>query len=146
MLIWMMNLRTIKSFTRLNKYISDTMALILRLEKRKMPAQIKKLYELAEQGKAEIFIPAIVFSEIGYLSEKNKIDADLEMVKQYLSAHPKIKELPLNLKTVKTAFSIDDIPELHDRLIAASGKELDVEIITNDSEIQESRHVKTIWN
>ncbi len=121
------------------------MAVVLRLERRKMPDASKQIFEQAEQGKAEILIPAMVFSEIGYLSEKNKIDTGLKEVKQYLGKHPQIKELPLTFETVRTAFSIDDIPELHDRLIAASAKELDIEIITNDAEIEESRYVKTVW-
>ena len=129
----------------MNKYVADTMAVVLRLEKRKMPDASKQLFEQAEHGKVEIFIPAMVFSEIGYLSEKNKIDTGLEEVKQYLGKHSHIKELPLTFEIVKTAFSINDIPELHDRLIAASAKELDIEIITNDPDIEESRYVKTIW-
>jgi hypothetical protein len=44
-----------------------------------------------------------------------------------------------------SAFEIDDIPELHDRLIAGSGKELNILIITNDPDINESQNVGVIW-
>jgi len=121
------------------------MAFILRLEGRKMPDKSKALFEQAEQGVAEIIIPAMVLAEIGYLAEKGKIDADLEKVKQYFHSHKNVTELPLTFEIIKTAFSIDDIPELHDRLIAATGKELNIKIITNDYEIQASEHVKTVW-
>jgi len=50
------------------------------------------------------------------------------------------------LDIIKQAFSIDDIPELHDRIIAATGKMLDIEIITNDPEIKDSNHAKTLWS
>jgi len=128
-----------------NRYVADTMALVLRLERRKMPISAKEKFEEAENGQAEILIPAMVFSELGYLAENNRIDTDLQEAQKYLDNHQHIKEQPLTLEHVKTAFEIDDIPELHDRLIAAVGKQLDAEIITNDPEIQSSVMVKTIW-
>jgi len=129
----------------MNKYIADSMAFILRLENRKMPLYAKKKFEMAEKGQAEIVVPAMVFAELAYLSERNKIDTNLNEAKKYLDKYTLINEYPLTYKTVTFAFSIDDIPELHDRLIAAVGKELDAEVITNDPVIEHSRHVKTIW-
>lgn len=140
-----MSLKIIEKSTLLSSYIADTMALIIRLEGRKMPDKSKQLFELAEQGKSELFIPAIVLSEIGYLSERNKIDTDLKKVKHYFDSYKKISELPLDFETINTAFTITDIPELHDRLIAATGKRLGIPIITNDPAIRESKHVKTVW-
>ena len=87
----------------------------------------------------------MVLAEIAYLAEKNKIDTDLQEAEVYIDKYKNIKERPMTINTVKMAFDIDDIPELHDRLIAASGKALDIEIITNDPDIQKSRHVNTIW-
>ena len=121
------------------------MAFVLRLEKRKMPNTAKEKFEEAENGQAEILIPAMVFSELGYLAENNRIDTDLQEAQKYLDNHQSIREQPLTFENVMTAFEIDDIPELHDRLIAAAGKLLDAEIITNDPKIQSSVSVKTIW-
>lgn len=129
----------------MNKYVADTMALVLRLEKRKMPGKAKEIFVLAEKGKAEIIIPAMVLAEIGYLSEGKKIETNLEKAKKYLDRNPNINEAAMTFKTVNIAFEIDDIPELHDRLIAAIGKQLNIEVITNDPEIEDSRHVNTIW-
>ena len=100
---------------------------------------------MAENGQAEIIIPAMVFSELGYLAENNRIDTNLQEAQKYLDNYPHIKEQPLTLENVKKAFEIDDIPELHDRLIASIGKQLDAEIITNDPKMQASVIVKTIW-
>lgn len=65
----------------MNRFIADTMALVLRLEKRKMPSKIKKIFEQAEARQVEVFLPPIVFAEIGYLSEKERIDTTLEELK-----------------------------------------------------------------
>jgi len=43
---------------------------------------------------------------------------------------------PLSFEILKTAFEIDDIPELHDRLIAATARYLGLPIITNDPVIK----------
>lgn len=51
----------------------------------------------------------------------------------------------MTLKTITISFDIDDIYELHDRLIAGTGKEIQAEIVTNDPEIISSKHVNTIW-
>lgn len=91
-------------------------------------------------------MPIIVFAEIGYLAGKKRIDTNLEETKSYLRQYREIKQQILMLPTVLEVFIIDDIPELHDRLIAASAKELNIPILTNDPEIQSSKHVEAIWN
>ncbi len=130
----------------MNRYVADTMALILWLEKRKMPANVKKRFQQADQEQAEIIIPAIVFAELAYLSEKSRIDATLDDVQHLLRNNSFVSEHSISLDTVMQAFEIDDIPELHDRLIAASGKELSLPILTNDPDIQNSAFVNTIWD
>jgi hypothetical protein len=43
------------------------MAVVLRLERRKLSLQAKQLFEQAEQNQAIIYIPALVLAEILYL-------------------------------------------------------------------------------
>ena len=121
------------------------MAIVLRLEKRKLPKKVKEIFEKAENNQSEIIVPAMVFAEIAYLSEKNRIETNLEEVKSYLKNHTHIHESALTLENVISAFVIDDIPELHDRLIAAVALQLSIKIITNDPDIQKSSYVKSIW-
>lgn len=126
----------------MNKYIADTMAVILHLEQRKMPIKTRQKFRSAEMGDAEIMIPAMVFAEIGYLSEKGKIDISLPEVEKYLYEFSGISELPMTLATIIAIFRIFDIPELHDRIIAAHAVVNNVPIITNDPAILSSAHVK----
>ncbi len=67
-----------------NSFVTDTMALVLRLEKRKLSQNIKAIFESAENGKAEIIIPAMVLAEVGYLAEKGRIETNLKDVKSYI--------------------------------------------------------------
>ncbi len=129
----------------MNKFVTDTMAYVLHLEKRKMPETTKNIFQNAENGDTEITVPAIVIAEIGYLSEKKRIDLSLNDVSTHLEKTINFKEQPLNNAIINTAYQIDDIPELHDRLIAGTAKYLDQELITNDPIIEKSKHVKTVW-
>lgn len=129
----------------MHKYVTDTMALVLRLENRKMPEKTKQIFEKAERNEVEIYVPAMVLVEIGYLSEKHRIDTNIKEVKDYCENHSAIKEKEITFKAVENAFTIDDIPELHDRIIAGTAMEVSLELLTNDPKIEESSFVKTIW-
>lgn len=129
----------------MNRYVADTMALVLRLESRKLPNLAKETFIQAEGNQVELFAPAMVLSEVAYLSEKGRIDIGLEEVEKYIHNNSHITEHPLTLQTVKVAFSINDIPELHDRLITASAKETNSVLITNDPAMKKSSHIETLW-
>ena len=100
-------------------------------------------FRSADRGEAVIIIPAVVLMEILYLFEKNRITIDLLQTEDLLKSSNYRFE-PLSLDILQTASEIDDIPELHDRLIAATARYLDTPIITNDPLIRKSRFVKTL--
>jgi predicted nucleic acid-binding protein len=129
----------------MNEFVADTMAIVLHLEKRKSGKNVKQILTDAENGNAVVHVPAIVFAEILYLSEKKRIVLTLSDVGNHLSKFPHFRQQELSFEIVNTAETITDIPELHDRLIAATAKHLGLELITNDPEIQNSAFVKTVW-
>lgn len=122
------------------------MALVLRLEERKMPKGILRKFQESESGDALLFIPSMVLAEIGYLSEKKRIDTNLIEVENYIEKFDNVDEHFLSLKVVKASFGIDDIPELHDRLIAATAKIIGCPIMTNDPEIKASKFIHQTWD
>ena len=127
------------------EYVADTMAIVLYLENRKSNAIVEQIFDEADNGKITIHVPAIVFAEILYLSEKGRIGLTLADVEKHLKKSPNFRETPLNFEIIEQAEQISDIPELHDRLIAATAKFLNLELITNDPKITNSAFVKTIW-
>lgn len=128
-----------------NNYVTDTMALILRLEQRKLPPKVKAIFQKAENEEAKIFIPAIALAELGYLSEKKRIDTNLKFVKRYYSKHKAIIVAPLTEEIVEKSFNINDISELHDRIIAGTAYHKKLKLITNDPNISSSKFVKVVW-
>ena len=61
--------------------------------------------------------------EMLYLFEKNRIDVSLLQTEELLKSQNYQFE-PLSFDIFKTASEIDDIPGLHDRLIAATARYL----------------------
>ena len=126
-------------------YATDTMALILRLEKRKLSQKVKTIFDAVEKGKINLMIPAMVQAEIGYLSERNKIDTNLNEVQDYCQKFPTATIEPITEEIIYRSFEIDDILELHDRIIAGTAFSTNLELITNDPMIIKSKDVSTIW-
>ncbi len=83
--------------------------------------------------------------EILYLSERRRIPVDLEALENLLSQSSNYVVVPVGLEVVRASAAIDDVPELHDRLIAGTAAWLRIPILTNDPVMAGSRHVETIW-
>ena len=131
--------------TLATEYVADTIALVLRIERRKMGPAAKKAFEAVESGQVGLHLPGMVLAEILYLAERRRISASLQEVEEYLRRHPTCKEAPLGLAVIRSAVEISDIPELHDQLIAATARQLHCVLVTNDPVIQASAFVKTVW-
>ena len=129
----------------MSQYVTDTMAIVSYLSKRRLPPSVKQLFQSADIGLASILIPAIVAVEVSYLSGKGRIDVSLADLKQYIDQYATYQFQPLTLEIIETSLSMTDIPELHDRLIAATARFMNLSLITNDPLIQASAYLKTVW-
>ncbi len=130
---------------RADKYVTDTMGFVLRMEQRKLSRQVKQIFDDVEVGKTTVYIPAIVFAEILYLSEKQRIGISIDDVTAYIERYPNYIEYPLSFSVIQASARITDIRELHDRLIAGTALFLDMVLLTNDPVIQASTFVNTCW-
>ena len=87
----------------------------------------------------------MVIAEIGYLSERKRIDTNLKEVKQFLKKNKNARIEPMSFEIVETAFQLNNIPELHDRLIAATAIFTNAILLTNDPVIHACKSVKVVW-
>jgi len=125
-------------------YVADTQALVkFMMGKKVINDKAHQVFLSADKGECTIIIPAIVLMEVLYLFEKNRIEIGLLHTEDLLKGQNYQFE-PLSLEILKTASEITDIPELHDRLIAATARYLDIPIITNDPLIRQSQFVETL--
>lgn len=77
--------------------------------------------------------------------QRKPIDTTLRNVRDYFLCHERVRYAPVSSEVIYKSFEIDDIPELHDRIIAGTAYALQARLITNDSIIQLSQFVTTIW-
>ncbi len=128
----------------MDSYVTDTQALVKFMMGQKVINEHSyQAFLSADKGESIIIIPAVVLMEVLYLFEKNRINVDLIQTESLLKSKNYQFE-PLSLEILKAASEINDIPELHDRLIAATAKYLDIPIITNDPDIRKSKFVTTL--
>ncbi|HEV8573506.1 MAG TPA: PIN domain-containing protein [Dehalococcoidia bacterium] len=128
-----------------NEYVTDTVGLVLRIERRRVGPTAKRIFEAVEAGSTTVHIPALVFAEILYLSERRRIRVTLLSTTAYLQQFPRYQEYAMGLAVVQAASEITDVPELHDRLIGGVARLRGLELITNDVSLQSSTALKTVW-
>jgi len=133
------------SSTLASEFVTDTMGLVLRLEQRRLPPPVKAIFDAVESGNATVYVPTMVFAEILYLAEKQRISLSLHAVAEHLEQFQHYREYPMSLAVIQAAAYITDVPELHDRLIAGTARFLHLDLITNDPTIQASTFVRTVW-
>ncbi len=128
----------------MDSFVTDTQALVkFMMGKKVINDKAHQAFRAADKGEAVIIIPAIVMMEMLYLFEKHRIKISLLQADDLLKSRNYQFE-PLSLEILRTASQIDGIPELHDRLIAATARYLDLPLITNDPVIRESRFVTAL--
>ena len=131
------------------KYILDTHALIWHLEGNKLLGKNAKA--IIDSPASELVIPIIALAEAAFVVEKGR--TSIPQVADLISdvqADPRIEIYPLTEEILTTSLSLTAIPEIHDRLIAATGVYLKnqgetVEILTKDNEIVLASVLQVSW-
>jgi PIN domain nuclease of toxin-antitoxin system len=129
--------------------VTDTHGLIWYLEDslRLSPAA-REVFAACDQGSAVVFVPTICLVEIVYLEEKGRIPSSL---RAELEAH--LREgtsglflAPLTREVAETLPRVPrvDVPDMPDRIIAATAVQLGLPLISRDRRIELS-DVATIW-
>jgi PIN domain nuclease of toxin-antitoxin system len=127
-------------------YVADTVTLVWHLEKqRRLGAQARRVLQEADQGQHTIVLSGATLMEILYLSERRRISVDLATLKDLLARNQNYSVAPVSFEVIEATASINDIPELHDRVIAGTAAWLNIPILTNDPDMTASRHVQVIW-
>ena len=127
-------------------YLADTVAIVRHL--RGHPAlgrEAARILREADQGLHRIYLSAITLMEVLYLSEARRIDLPLGDLVDTVSRSRNYEVVAVDTDVTLAAVGIDDVPELHDRILVATANYLGVPILTGDRVIAASRHVQTVW-
>jgi PIN domain nuclease of toxin-antitoxin system len=133
----------------MNTYVTDTHALLWHLSRDPaLSASAVDIFHLADTGEAEIIIPSIALVEIVYLCERQRVPADrIDRVLTLINtAGSRYRLAALDEAIVQALRHIprEQVPDMPDRVIAATALHLDVPVITRDSRIQTSG-LRIIW-
>lgn len=127
-------------------YLLDTVAIIRYFSNSgKIGKRAKKVFESFDTSDCEFAISTISFMEIMYLSERKRININLEETLNQISINSGYKIIDLNIEIIKTASKID-FYELHDRMILASAIWMGIPIISSDSLFDNIKEVEVIWD
>lgn len=129
--------------------VADTHAIIWYIFADVRLSQIaRKTFEQIAADGNQIAFSSITLAEIIYLSEKGRINIDtLDILLEAMNRdNALLIEIPFDRNIAQALKQVDrtQIPDLPDRIIAATGAYLNVPIISRDHKIQMS-DLKTIW-
>ena len=130
----------------MNKFVIDTQAMVKHLvgESLVINKAVDRILKDADQGLNVIVVPAVVAFEIAYLNEKGRIPIGVDRLRALIDGASNYIEEPISYEIVESAFSILDIPELHDRLIAGVARYIGAPVLTNDPVTLKSRYVQSV--
>lgn len=116
------------------------------------PTQLSKSAETAidvAEVNGTIYVSAITIVELVYLIEKNKIPPDvLDLLQKALDDSMtafRLVELSREVADEVRNISRLIVPDMPDRIIAATALHLNLPLVTKDSKIQNIQNIKTIW-
>jgi PIN domain nuclease of toxin-antitoxin system len=127
-------------------YLADTVAIVRHL--RHHPAlgrQAADILQQADQGLHRVYLSAITLMEVLYLSEAGRVDLPLDELVAIISRSRNYGVVPVDADVTLAAVGIDDVPDLHDRIIVATARYLGVPILTSDRVVAASQHAQAIW-
>jgi len=131
------------------KYIVDTHALVWHLEGN--PALGQKAANILSSPTSELVLPTIALAEAAYIVDKGRtsIPTVTDLLNDVL-ADARIDIYPLTIDVLNQSIGLTSVPEMHDRLIVATGVFLeslgdDIKILTKDNSIVLSAVLPIIW-
>jgi PIN domain nuclease of toxin-antitoxin system len=102
-------------------------------------------FRALEQRAAIGLIPTLVIAEIHYLTGKRGMPLSVDSILRLLDRAPALRLESLTRQHLTAFGRLSDIPEMHDRLIAAAGLLHDAVVVTRDPHIRAHPMIRTAW-
>jgi PIN domain nuclease of toxin-antitoxin system len=132
---------------KLHAAVTDTHALLYHAAGRGLGLKAAALFQAAEDREALIYVPIAVIWEVTLLARVARINLRRTTRAFFTDLFTNPAYQPLDLTSVQV-FAADELRfnrDPFDALIVAAANELDLPLITRDSEIAKSGAVKTFW-
>ncbi len=134
----------------MRRYVADTHSILWYLAKdRRLSKRARAVFQTAKEDRAQILVPSIVLVEAIFLMQRQRIpEAQVSKLFELSEdTEASICVVPLNMAVARAVgdFGPVAIPDMPDRIIAATARALNVPLITVDPIIAESELVEVIW-
>lgn len=133
-------------------FVADTHAVIWRMmASSRLSPKAKDCFDSSEKGEGVIYLSAITLIEIIYLTESGRLPPLVwasfrKMMSGDLSNHSyQIVEIGYDIALSLEEVPYHAVPEMPDRIIAATAYHLGLPLITKDRRLQEWKGVTAIW-
>ncbi|MBF0106154.1 MAG: PIN domain-containing protein [Deltaproteobacteria bacterium] len=142
----------IKNNLQISSFVADTHCFIWHLTgDTRMEGMAKHAFERADRGEIIIYLSVITPIELLYLYEKQKISRALWSRFSSVFTSRRTDSYQVVDLTYDLAKWIKDvprkiIPDLPDRIIAATALSYNLPLITRDHKIREWGGIKTVWS
>ena len=125
------------------EYLLDTVAIVRYFTNSKNIG--KKALEILNNDENQFYVPVMALIEIMYLAERNRIEITFEETIEQIETRHNCQILNITPQIVLEAKGVE-FPELHDRLILATAKLLDIPVISSDTHFPGVESITAIWN
>lgn len=134
----------------MRRYVADTHSILWYLAKdRRLSKRARSAFQAAKNDRAQILVPSIVLVEAIFLMQRRRIP-EAQVSKLFdLSedAEASICVVPLDMAVAQAVsdFGPVAVPDMPDRIIAATARALNLPLITVDPIITDSELVEVVW-
>ena len=127
------------------QYLLDTVTIVRHFSGRgRIGQQAAHILDTIEERDDLLIISVISLMEILYLSERNRITINLTETLERIESSSKYVVINLSSEILRVAETIE-FRELHDRLILATARWLDIPIMSSDEAFEDVPGIDVIW-
>ena len=127
-------------------FLLDTVTIIRHFSQQgRMGQKAAKALKRIDDGQDNAFISVISLMEILYLAERNRIDIHFEETLNLIERSSNYFIVDLTPQILTVAKTVE-FPELHDRLILATAKFLDIPVVSSDRLFDQIPGISVLWD
>jgi PIN domain nuclease of toxin-antitoxin system len=124
-------------------YVVDTHVLIWYfIGSERLHLAVREKIDETRDRNGRLLVPTVVLAEAFDIAEKGKVPFDFSTMHQLIREEPEFEIVSFSPEIFNTAIHVRNVPELHDRIIAATARFYGAGILTKDRIILASGEIQ----